>query len=166
MLGEETHLKHALFCHYCCCRLAVLTNLKEQLDSIGVPMLCGVDSATESKAAQGLHPTAEIWRALATSTGARSAANASANQSSHNNHGVNTQSYQSSEPQKGSQYMLVTDACDLPKHRLIARQLAALDNAPVVVCVNSTIPYSKGAALVRYDVVLFLLSAALAVCVS
>jgi hypothetical protein len=45
--------------------------------------------------------------------------------------------------------MLVTDACDLPKHKMIVSQLTALDNAPVVVCVDSTKPYSKGAAQVR-----------------
>jgi hypothetical protein len=125
---------------------------------MGIPLLCvahsdsSVDSATEPASAQRLHPTAELWRVLcctATSAEARSAANASANKSSHNNHGVNTQSYLNSEPQKNSRCILVTDACDLPKHKLIVRQLAALDNAPVVVCVDSTIAYSKGAAQVR-----------------
>jgi hypothetical protein len=136
-----------------------LTNLKEQLDSIGVPLLCvahsdcSVDSATESTAAQGLHPTAELWRALcssATNAEATSAANASANQIGHNTYGAEAQPYLSFESQKKRRRcILVTDACDLPKHKLVVRQLAALDNAPVVVCVDSTIPYSKGAAQVR-----------------
>jgi hypothetical protein len=141
-----------------------LTNLKEELDSIGVPLLCvahsdcSVDSATESTAAQGLHPTAELWRTLCCteiSAATRSAANASANQSSNNSYDVGTRAFRNSEPQKGSRRMLVTDACDLPKYRLIVSQLTALDNAPVVVCVDSTIPCSKGAAQVRCDAVQF-----------
>jgi hypothetical protein len=125
---------------------------------VGIPLLCvahagsSVDSATETTAAQWLHPTAELWRALcssATNAEATSAANASANQSGHNTYGVEAQLYLSFESQKRRRCILVTDACDLPKHRLIARQLAALDNAPVIVCVNSTVPYSKVKAQVR-----------------
>jgi hypothetical protein len=154
----RTHLIRTLFCRYSCCRLAVLTNLKDQLDSMGIPLLCvahsdsSVDSATEPASAQRLHPTAELWRALcctAANATARLAADGSTNKSSHNSYGVDTQPYRNSQPQKGSQCILVTDACDLPKHRLIVRQLGALENAPLVVCVDSIKPFSKGAAQVR-----------------